>query len=220
MTHGDDDGLVLPPAIAPVHIALLPMLHRPESKEAILKFSQDIAKTLRGASFSGREVEVEIDTRDERGGIKLWSWIRKGVPLWIEIGPRELESGQLKIGRRDRLQEPSTAVSREHIQQRVVEALKELNQVLYHRAAAFSKSHVHEITTEQQLRDLFGAPNQKTVPGFALCHWCGDPEIEKRIGEELKLTVRCLPFAEKGQVGRCIFSGKESLQRVLIARAY
>lgn len=220
MTHSDDDGLVLPPAIAPVHLVLLPMLHKPEHKEAISAYCRALKEQLEEQRLGGRCLDVEIDMREERGGDKLWSWIRKGVPLWIEVGPQEVETNLLSIGRRDRPRGEKARIMRKALEGQVLMLLQELQNELFARSCAFNRDNVQEVHSEAQLREYFSKFTEGSAPGFALCHFCGDSKIEAQLAEQLKCTIRCLPFSEEHRAGTCIFTGKSSPQRILLARAY
>ncbi len=221
MTHGDDDGLVLPPAIAPAHIVLLPMLHKPEHRDQVIKYCQDLRDQLQQSMLFGRQTKVVIDLREQRGGEKLWSWIKKGIPLWIEIGPKEVETDLLSLGRRDQHRLEKQRLMRRALCEQIPEILISMQESLRSKAEGFAKKRVFEVSEQGELAQIFNAATPGAKPlGFALCHWCGDPEIETRLAEQFKVTTRCLPFSEKGKPGTCIFTGQSSPQRVLIAKAY
>ena len=220
MTHSDDDGLVLPPSVAPAHVVLLPMLHKPDHREAILAYCHSLKKQLEELRIGDRHVEVEIDQRELRGGEKLWSWIKRGVPLWIEIGPHEIETNLLSIGRRDQPRGEKLRSMRKALSEQILDQLQVLQKLLLERAQAQTRERICQISTEEQLSELFHPSREEVHKGFALCHWCGDESIEVRLAEQFKVTMRCLPFAEKGRPGICIFTGRPSSQRVLIGKAY
>lgn len=221
MTHGDDDGLVLPPAIAPAQIALLPMMNKPEHQAQITRYCQELKHQLEQLTIFGRRLRVKIDLRQERGGDKLWSWIKKGVPLWIEIGPKEIETDLLALGRRDQRSGEKQRLMKKALIEQIPDILNDVQNTLQARAAQFAKDRVHDISDKNELAELFGPIGSSKKPlGFALCHWCGDPAIETMLAEQFKVTTRCLPFLEKDQPGTCIFTGAKSSQRVLIGKAY
>ncbi len=166
---------------------------------------------------------VIIDERDLRGGEKLWSWIKKGVPLRIEIGPRDIASDQLPVSRRDRSHTEKTQQSRGTLIATVVDQLEDIQNALFERAKRFRDSHIHKIDSKEEFYSFFtpkNAENPEIHGGFALCHWCGDPQVEEKIKEDLGVTVRCIPLDAPQEEGKCPFSGKKSHQRVIYAKAY
>jgi prolyl-tRNA synthetase len=222
MTHSDDDGLVLPPRIAPVHIVILPIIHKEETKAALLAYCEKIKEELRLISYHGAILEVVIDTSDKRGGEKKWGWVKRGVPLRIEIGPREMESDLLSFSRRDESQKKPEQISRTLFLQKVVHLLDEMQAALLAKATLFQKEHTKKIDSKEEFYQFFTPKNEQKPEihgGFALCHFCQDPKIEEELKKELNVTVRCIPF-EKEEMGRCIITGKPSKKRVIFAKAY
>lgn len=221
MTHGDDDGLVLPPAIAPLHIVLLPMLHKQEHRAQVIQYCQKLQDQLRQLNYLGGHIRVKIDLREERGGGKLWSWIKKGVPLFIEIGPKEVETDLLSLGRRDEHRGEKLRLMRRALCEQIPEVLSAMQETLRLKAETFAKKRVFEASDVGELAEIFNPCKSDDRPlGFALCHWCGDASIETKLAEQFKVTTRCLPLSERGKPGTCIFTGRASPQRVLIAKAY
>ncbi|MGI9014710.1 MAG: proline--tRNA ligase [Phycisphaerales bacterium] len=220
MTHSDDDGLVLPPRLAPAHVVIVPILHTAgEQEEAIRNYCQKIVDDLRMQMYHGRPIVVEFDDRDMRGGDKVWSWIKKGAPLRIEIGPRDFENDAVFVGRRDRGPKEKQSMQREAFIAGVVGLLDEIQQGLYDKALALRESRTRIIDTKDEFYDWFQNDDQS---GFALTHFCGDPAVEATVKNDLAVTVRCVPIDKKlgGAAGECPFTGSPSPQRVVWARSY
>jgi prolyl-tRNA synthetase len=225
MTHSDDDGLVLPPKVAPSHVAIIPIFRSDDEKPRVLEYCNAVARELRAQRYGDRAINVIVDERDERGGDKVWHWIKKGVPLRLEIGPRDIDKDALFVGRRDRAPKDKQAVPRTEFVASIVATLQSIQDSLFERARKFREQHTHRIETKEEFYKFFTAPNiAENTPtpihgGFALAHFSGDVELEKRIKDELSVTVRCIPL-EKSEAGTCPFTGKPSPQRVVWAKAY
>lgn len=229
MAHSDDDGFVCPPRLAPVHVAILPVLFNAEQPEQVLAACRELADQLRTCSYAGRPMEVEVDARDVGGGEKNWSWIKKGVPLRIELGPRDIASDSVMLSRRDRSHKEKKSLSRAELLATVADLLTEIQAGLLERTRAFRAEHLRVINDKDKFVRFFTPKVQPQAPtpihgGFALSHFCGDDEIEERIKKEHGVTIRCI--LNPGQLdgvdepGRCIFTGKPSPRRVLWAKAY
>jgi prolyl-tRNA synthetase len=220
MTHSDDDGLVLPPRVAPTHLVIIPIVHDPELKSSVQAYCEKLAAHLRTVPYHGQTVKVHVDNRDLRGGEKSWSWIKKGVPLRLEIGPREMESGQFQIARRDKAHKDMTPVGKEDLEKRVPQILDEVQRNLLEKATKFRNQHTHKIDTKSEFYDFFADKGDEISGGFALCHWNEDPALEAKVKEELNVTIRCIPLDEERREGKCLFTGERSPGRVLFAKAY
>ena len=229
MTHSDDDGFVCPPRIAPAHVVILPITFKAPDPEAVIAYCQKLAAELSGQQYAGRAVEVEVDTRDAGGGDKLWSWIKKGIPVRVEIGPRDIASDTVYMGRRDRPHKEKTSVSRGQFVAEISDLLSDIQATLLTRAKAFRAEHTRVINAKDKFLKYFTAKVEAGKPtpihgGFALAHFCGDPALEEEIKKEHGVTIRCVP--EAGQLegteepGKCIFTGQPSARRVLWAKAY
>jgi prolyl-tRNA synthetase len=225
MTHSDDDGLVCPPKLAPAHVVILPVTHKPEERERVLDYCKALAKELRAQRYADLPIRVEIDDRDLRGGDKVWQWIKKGVPIRLEVGPRDIQSDSVFMARRDQPPKQKGGVPRAEFVQKLPSILEEMHTGLFERAKAFRDQHTHQIDTKEDFYAFFTpARHDENAPppihgGFALTHFSGDVELEQKIKDELSVTVRCIPL-EGGQPGTCPFTGKPSKQRVVWAKSY
>lgn len=210
MAHGDNNGLVLPPAIAPIQVVFVPVYKGEEELGRMVACMKDIEKELKALGISSK-----IDDRDNvRSGFKFAEWELKGVPVRIVIGPRDLEKGEVEICRRDTLEKHSAP--REGIAAYIKELLDEIQANIYRKALAFRDSRTIKVDTWEEFKEKI------EEGGFLLCHWDGTSETEMRIQEETKATIRCIPvdsFVCK-EPGKCIYSGRPSQQRVIFARSY
>lgn len=223
MTHSDDDGLILPPRVAPAQVVIIPVMHKEESKAAVLSYCHRLAEELRAQIYADVKVRVIVDERDMRGGDKLWSWIKKGVPLRLEIGPRDIEKGMLGLARRDRGHKETTMVTKEDLVAKIGEHLDAIQNDLFTKARRFRDEHIRRIDTKEEFYAYFTALNADKPEihgGFALCHWSGDEEVEKQVKEDLGVTIRCIPLDAPIENGRCVISGKPSNKRVIFAKSY
>lgn len=230
MAHSDDDGLVLPPKLAPAHVVIIPVVHKPEDLAAIQAWTKSLADELKLQLFDGRPVQVELDARDMRGGDKAWSWIKKGVPVRVEVGPRDMAAGSVFMARRDRPHKEKVAVQRDVFIKGIAALLQEIQDGLFARAEEFRKTHTKVIDDATEFEAFFTAPeikeNQPTPihGGFALAHFCGDPAVEAQVKNRLGVTIRCVPIERSidgaEEPGRCIITGAPSKRRVVWAKAY
>src|SRR5947199_259028 len=223
MTHGDDDGLVLPPRIAPTQIVILPITPKEETRAAVMESCDKLAKELRETRYVDLAIEVEVDRRDLGGGIKNWEWIKKGVPLRIEIGPRDLASGNVMVSRRDQPVKSKELISTRELRSRASELLASIRQNPFERAKEFRDEHTRVINSKTEFYDFF-TPKNAAKPeihgGFALAHWNGLGEVEAQIKNDLKVTIRVIPLDDSSEPGSCIFTGEPSRRRVIWAKSY
>ena len=223
MAHGDDDGLILPPRIAPAHAVIIPITPKEDSKAAVLEATEKLAAALREIRFHGDLIQVEIDARDLGGGVKSWEWIKKGIPLRIEIGPRDLEQGTVAVARRDKPPKEKSFVPAADLPGQVCAILDDIQATLLARAIAFRDSQTKVMETREEFYAFF-TPKNADKPeihgGFALAHWNGSAKVEEQIKEDLKVTIRCIPFEDAPEAGTCLFTGEPSRQRVIWAKSY
>jgi len=222
MAHADDDGLVLPPRIAPTHVVIIPITPKEETRGAVLEACDNLVKELRSAHYADLPIEIEVDRRDLGGGVKSWDWIKKGVPLRVEIGPRDLEKGAVAMSRRDDSARAKECMPRDEFVRRVPELLESIQRNLLERATKFRDAHTRVIESKDEFYDFF-TPKNSAKPeihgGFALAHWDGSRAVEEQIKSDLKVTIRCIPFGE-GETGTCIFTSAPSARRVVWAKSY
>ena len=223
MTHGDDDGLMLPPRVAPAPIVILPVLHKEETRAEVLAYCERLADELRAQTYAGRHLNVELDTRDMRGGEKTWSWIKKGVPVRLEVGPRDMADDAVFVGRRDRTTKERYGQPRAEFIGGVTGLLDEIQDGMFQRALDFQQQHTERIDSKDEFYEFF-TPQKGSEEllhgGFAFAHWSGEAEVEEQIKNDLNVTIRNIPTSEAGEAGVCPFSGKPSPQRVVFAKAY
>ncbi len=219
MAHGDDDGVVMPPRVAPSQVVILPVTPKPESREAVLAACRQLAGDLKAQSFHGDPIRVEVDDRDLGGGVKNWEWIKKGVPVRIEIGPRDLEQGTVAVARRDQSPKDKAFLPADEVVGTIAETLRSIQEGLLERALKFREANTVEIESMDALRAFFA---EDQPGGFALAHWAGSPADEDALAKDLKITVRCLPkdAALRGEPGVCIGTGAPAEGRVVFSRAY
>ena len=225
MTHGDDDGLALPPRVAPGQVVILPVLPKPEHRTTVLAAAEQLSAQLTDQSWNGRKVEVELDTRDLGGGVKSWEWIKKGIPIRIELGPRDLEKGTVALSRRDQAVKEKQFLPVKEAVTRIPQILGEIQSNLFERAKSYRDQYTVNLETKDDFYAFF-TPRSEEKPeihgGFALAHWSGDAAVEEQIKNDLKVTIRCIPLdpALRDEAGICPFSGKPSSGRVLWGKSY
>lgn len=215
MTHGDDDGLILPPRIASAHVVILPLIHKDETKDEIFAYCRQLKEKLSKLTYGDQNIQVIVDERELRTGEKVWSWVKKGVPIRIEVGPRELAENRLSLVKRTNGPKDFEHQSEEELLKTLPDQLEAMQQTLYDRAKAFRDAHLVEIDTKEAFYEFF-----KSGKGFALAHWSGDPAVEEMVGKDLSVTIRCIPMDGEKEKGTCPFTGKESPQRVVFAKSY
>ncbi|GAB6145412.1 proline--tRNA ligase [Desulfocicer niacini] len=218
MTHGDDDGVIMPPRVAPAHVVLLPIFRNDEERTDVMAYTNDLATALRGIRYHGRKVVVEIDDRDT-GGARGWEWVKKGIPLRAEIGPKDMANDSVFLGRRDKSAREKTGVKKDAFLGGLCQLLDEIQDTYFQRAKAFMAANTLEIDDNKAFYEFYKARNG-IHGGFALSHWCGNDACEAKIKEDLSVTIRCIPFDSPTEKGECICCGKPSNKRVLFSKAY
>lgn len=209
MAHSDDEGLVLPPKLAPIHVVIVPIFRNADELNKVSQAVGPIVSELRRQGLS-----VKFDDRDtQKPGFKFAEWELKGVPVRLAIGPRDLENGTIEVARRDTREKEVIKIS--EVTQVVPVLLEKIQENIYQRALTFRD---RMITPVDSYDDFKKTLDEKT--GFVLAHWDGTVETEASIKDDTKATIRCIPLDAKDEPGTCIFSGKPSPRRVLFARAY
>jgi prolyl-tRNA synthetase len=220
MTHSDDDGLVLPPRLAPKHVVLLPIYRTPEDRAQVMPYVESLKKELEAQSFADGKVRAFIDDRDLRGGEKNWQHVKKGVPLRVEVGPKDIAKDSVFAARRDTGEKVSTP--RVEFIANVGKTLQAMQDGLFQRALAFREQHTRQIDSLEEFKAWFTPKNEDQPEihgGFALCHFVDDPSIDALL-KDLKVTVRCIPIDGSSEPGKCLFTGKPSSKRAVLAKAY
>ena len=209
MAHSDNNGLVLPPKLAPIQVVLIPIYKGEEELKTITERLDDIAASLRAAGLS-----VKIDDRDNvRSGFKFAEYELKGVPVRLAMGPRDMQNGTIELVRRDTLEKEF--VPQEGLTERVVALMDDIQQNIYKKALDFRNSMITRVDTYDEFKKAL-----EEKGGFISAHWDGTVETEERIKEETKATIRCIPIDAEPEEGKCILTGKPSHRRVLFAIAY
>jgi prolyl-tRNA synthetase len=208
MTHSDDNGLVLPPKLAPIQVVIVPIYRGEEELDEVSVVAKQLVADLRAQG-----VRVKYDDRDTyKPGWKFNEYELKGVPLRVAIGPRDLANGVVELARRDTLTKETVPV--EGLAASVPGRLAEIQQALYDRALAHREANMHTVNSWAEFESALDAG------GFVSAHWDGTPETEERIKELTKATIRCIPLNNVLEDGVCVLTGAPSKQRVLFARAY
>lgn len=223
MVHADDDGMVMPPRLAPTHVVILPITPKPETRDAVIQAARELADKIRALDYHRAPIEVEVDERDLPGGTKSWEWVKKGVPVRIEIGPRDLEKGSVALYRRDQGVKEKTFPAASDAVSNLPALLQEIQDSLYQRALALRDQNTKRIDSKAEFYAFF-TPKNPAKPeihgGFALAHFNGSPAVEEQLKNDLKVTVRCIPHDLDSEPGTCIFTGEPSQRRVIFAKAY
>ena len=209
MTHSDDLGLVLPPRLAPIQVAIIPIYKGEDQLILISEKVKIIVKSLREKNIS-----VKFDDRDTfRPGAKFAEYELKGVPVRIAIGNRDMENNTAEVARRDTLEKQT--ISQDQLSEYICELLEEIQQNLFNRALSFRNDHITEVNSFKEFEEVI-----ESKGGFVSAHWDGTIETENKIKELTKATIRCIPNKGKEELGTCIFTGEKSLRKVLFAKAY
>ncbi|HRG57443.1 MAG TPA: proline--tRNA ligase [Bacteroidia bacterium] len=209
MTHSDNQGLVLPPKLAPIQVVIVPIYKDEEQLQKINTYANFLKKEL-----EDKDIRVKYDNRDnQRPGWKFADYEFKGVPLRIAIGGRDMENGTVELARRDTKEKQT--VSQEGLANMIYGLLNEIQDSLYQKALKFRDSMIHKVDNYETFKDVL-----ENKGGFISAHWDGTPETEELIKQETKATIRCIPLNNIAENGVCIYSGKPSTQRVLFAKAY
>ena len=209
MVHGDDQGLVLPPKLAPIQVVVVPIWKNDSQRAVVLEAVTQVEEMLRD------EVRLRVDDRDEYSpGWKFNEWELRGVPLRVEIGPRDVKQEQVTLARRDIPgREGKTAVPLSGSVGEVQEMLVTIQADLYRRALKFREANTHAPRDYDEFKEAI-------LNGFAYSWWCGDANCEAQIKEDTKATVRCIPLEQEPGKGKCIHCGEEASERAVFGRAY
>lgn len=222
MTHSDDDGLIIPPKLAPKHIVLLPIYRNDEERATVLPYVKSLKAELEAQKYAGESIRVMIDDRDLRGGEKNWQHVKKGVPLRAEIGPKDIAKNGVFLARRDTGEK--VGVGREDLVSTIAERLDAMQKNLFDRALAYREEHTRNVDSLDDLIAWFTPKNTaedkaEIHGGFAMCHLVDEPAVDELLKKH-RLTVRCIPLAGPVDEGTCIVTGKPVTKRVVVAKSY
>lgn len=209
MSHSDDEGLVVPPRLAPTQVVVVPIYRNDAERAMVMAAVQQITTEWKG------RLRFKIDDRDNlTPGYKYNEWELKGVPIRVEVGPKDVEKGSVAVARRDRPgREGKAFVPQAGLTDRLTALLEEIQQAIYDRALTFRAERTADVATYEDLK-------QQVERGFARCYWAGTTDDEKRIQDETRATIRCIPLDQPDHTGRCVYTGKETTRQVIFARAY
>jgi prolyl-tRNA synthetase len=222
MTHSDDDGLILPPRLAPAHVVILPIYRNDDERATVLDYCRRVEKELTAQSYDGAPVRVTVDTRDLRGGEKTWYHIKRGVPVRLEVGPRDVQSDAVFAARRDKPPKEKAGVPRADFVANIATLLGEIQQNLFDRAKASREAATRKIDDAKEFEEFFtpkNADNPEIHGGLAWCHFSEGPELAELLGK-LKVTIRCVPSDGPAEPGKCFLTGRPSERRGVFAKAY
>ena len=209
MAHSDDDGLILPPKLAPIHVVIVPIFKTDDEQKRISAKADELAASLRNQGLS-----VKFDNRDtHKPGFKFAEWELKGVPVRIAMGPRDLENGTVEIARRDTKEKKT--IRMDEVSSAIPSLLTDIQRNIYDRSKKFRDEKTTEVNSYDEFKKVLDEKG-----GFVSAHWDGTIETEQAIKEDTKATIRCIPLDAREEAGKCVYSGKASSSRVLFARAY
>jgi prolyl-tRNA synthetase len=208
MTHGDDKGLVMPPKLAPIQVVIVPIYKNDAEKAEVMPVVERLQQEL-------KDLRIHIDNRTEvTPGFKFNDWELRGVPVRIEIGPKDVKNHTVALARRDIPgREGKSFVSQDQISEQVTGLLSEIHTALFEKAKAFRDAHIHDPKDYGELKEI-------VQDGWAFSWWCGSAECENKIKEETKATTRCIPLDQPGGTGRCIYCSQPATDKVYFAKAY
>ncbi len=228
MAHGDDDGIILPPKVASAHVVLLPIIKASKDRTKVMEYTEKLSEALKQKSYHHRTLQVEIDSRDT-GGARGWDWIKKGIPLRVEIGPRDIAENSVFFARRDQDHWNKSSMKKDVFLGEINKILDEIQKTVFERALSFRKEHTIIIDDNKTFYDYF-TPQNPDKPeihgGFSLSFWCGSEWCESKIKEDLGVTIRCIPFDGEFEIEnqsgeeKCICCAQPGGQRVVFAKAY
>jgi len=208
MTHGDDQGLVMPPKLAPIQVVIVPIYKNDEERSRVMPVVQNISQSL-------SDFRIKVDDRTElTPGFKYNDWEMRGVPVRIEVGPKDVEKGSVMVARRDIPgRDGKQIIPQENLKGAIAELLTEIHAAMYDKAKSFRDSHISEPSNYDDLKKI-------VENGWAYSWWCGDATCEAKVKEDTKATTRCIPLDQPGGSGKCVVCGKPASEKVYFAKAY
>ena len=223
MTHGDDNGMKTPPRIAPYQVVIMPILRDDSPKESIMTYCEQLKADLLSETMDGQAIRVKLDTRDIQGSEKRWEWIKRGAPLIVEIGAKDIAGSKVCVTRRDKLEAGKRFEDRTSFVGNIGTELAEIQKALFDAASSMRESRMRrDINDWTAFEAYFSKDDDSSFTGgqgFVRAKWCGDDASLAKL-EPLGVTVRCIPFDQDGKAGTCVLTGKPATQEVIFARAY
>ncbi len=223
MVHADDNGLRLPPRIAPKQVVIIPMLNKPGEEDVIMTYCRQVESSLKDLYWNGFPVRIYLDDRDMRPIDKKWQWVKRGAPIRLEIGPRDIENDAVFMARRDQSIKVAETVKRAELDSVVIDALGAIQQTLYDQAKVLLEQQTYRDINDWETFVKFFTPKDEEKPeihgGFVLAKYCNNPECEAKAAD-MKVTIRCLPFEQSGTEGKCVVCGAPATTDALFAKSY
>ena len=221
MSHSDDNGLVLPPKLAPAQVVILPIYRDADERATVLPYCESLKQELAAQTYDGEPIRVRIDDRDIRGGEKKWQWVKRGVPLRVEVGPRDIAEGNISVSRRDAAAKLPPMPRGEFVASAEM-MLTAIQGELFAAAKEAREAAGKRIDDLKEFEAFFTPKNEERPEihgGLAYCHFVDSPEMDEKL-KALKVTIRCVPIDAEEEPGQCIFTGRPSTLRGLFAKAY
>ena len=228
MNHADDEGMVVPPAVAPYQVVIIPLIKKEEDRAAIIAYVENLRNELKGKMPLGDKIRVKIDLRDKKPVDKFWDWSKKGAPVIVEVGMRDIEGGNLMVRERLKINTPEgkEIVAKEVFVSTIEERLATIQKQIFERAKNRLEQNIRtDIKTKEQFAEYFSNSNEWIEDGkvgkvgFVRGKWCGDPQTEE-ILKSMKITIRCIPFDQSNSEGECLLTGKPATMDVIYSRCY
>ena len=216
MTHSDDDGLVLPPRVAPQHVVIIPIFKNVEEEKVVMTYIDTLVASVKEQQYAGEAIRIMVDKKDDRSSNKVWKYIKRGVPIRLEIGPRDVVDQSVFMGRRDKSPKDKMTVQRDEFVQGVSGILEEIQQTLLDNAISFQDEQTKVIDSVEDFTAYFA----DDTPGYAYCYATEDDTQYSDIMKKLKVSARCIPIENNDETGACIFTGKKDCRKILFAKAY
>ena len=228
MSHADDEGMVVPPRLAPYQIIFVPLIKKEEDRQKIMDYITNLQNEIKNKTAFGEKIRIKVDTRDKSNVDKVWEWIRKGAPMVCEIGARDVDSDGLMVKERIFIGKPEgkKIMKKDEFISQIGERLEALQQEMFQRAKKRLEDNIRtDMTTTEEFAAYFAHSNEWIEDGkpgkvaYVRGKWCGDPATEE-ILKSMKITIRCLPFDQSGTTGKCLLTGRDATTDVIYARSY
>ena len=228
MTHADDEGMVTPPKIAPYQIVIVPVIKNPDDTETVMNYIKTLQTDLQKQTPFGEKIRIKLDKRDKSSVDKFWEWTRKGAPIILEVGKRDVDGGNLMVRQRIYINMPEgkQVIGRDEFVAKAAAYLENIQKEMFAKAECRLHDNIRtDITTKEAFAEYFANANEWIEDGkqgkvaFVRGKWCGDPATEE-ILKQMKITIRCIPFHQSQTTGECLLTGKPATMDVIYARCY